>query len=551
MRDPEMMPAPGRGMLAPLLLIVALASAAHLAFSSLGFNTTDDGFVLAMSRRLIDGQVPHRDFISIRPVGSALLHVPVVLFGGASTLWIGRWVAWCELAIASWLWVVLLDRLMHAGWSFRERALLTSVGFFLSSHTFPVMPWYTIDGMVLGTAGMVLASTPRSLARNAGFFLVGLAALCKQNFLALIPIALFFFQGYSSLRSWLASMAPLLLYAVYVLATGAARDAVAQLGSTTDVVRSGVLEFALNPFLWSGLVAGFVISRMTSQEAGAARWRTFGPALTCGLILVAAAAMIVTRFAYLRGGAFVIFGAASGMTLDRAWQYGVRDAGARAGALVLLVAWSGSVSLGYKSPALLSGALATYLLGGVLAPLRAGEGRKRSRGLQWAVAALAGLLGVEWGAARLVNIYCERPAWELVRPLDRVLAGASHLRTNPRTYALMADLSEAIRRTNGRTVAIVPDCTAYWVKAEQRNPLSISFVNSWELPTPGLYERIVRDLESLRGHGSILVNKIDAYRLAREGFIPLGNDEWFYPIVGHVRSNFRKIGETRWFEIYE
>src|ERR1051326_4030664 len=58
---------------------------AHLLFSWMGFTPTDEGFTLALSRRIIDGQVPHRDFILGAPFFSPLLHVPFVLFGGDYT----------------------------------------------------------------------------------------------------------------------------------------------------------------------------------------------------------------------------------------------------------------------------------------------------------------------------------------------------------------------------------------------------------------------------------------------------------------------------------
>src|SRR3989339_1658329 len=39
-----------------------------------GFNPSDDGVILAQSYRLINGEIPHKDFISIRPVFSGILH---------------------------------------------------------------------------------------------------------------------------------------------------------------------------------------------------------------------------------------------------------------------------------------------------------------------------------------------------------------------------------------------------------------------------------------------------------------------------------------------
>ena len=74
--------------LASFLVLVSLLS--HLSFSWMGFTPTDEGFTLAHSRRILDGQVPHRDFIIIRPFISPLLHVPEVFFGGDYTLWLSR-----------------------------------------------------------------------------------------------------------------------------------------------------------------------------------------------------------------------------------------------------------------------------------------------------------------------------------------------------------------------------------------------------------------------------------------------------------------------------
>lgn len=56
-----------------------------LLFSWIGFTPTEGGFTLVYSRRLLDGEVSHRDFIIIRPFPSPLMHAPVVYFGGRYT----------------------------------------------------------------------------------------------------------------------------------------------------------------------------------------------------------------------------------------------------------------------------------------------------------------------------------------------------------------------------------------------------------------------------------------------------------------------------------
>src|SRR6185436_6835443 len=119
------------------LALLALPLAAHLSFSQLGFNPTDDGFILAYSRRLLDGQIPHRDFISIRPVGSALLHAPELLFGGTHTFWISRLAVWFEFALIAWAWTRAVGRITGRPSTRAELLLGTLVAFVMSSFTFP------------------------------------------------------------------------------------------------------------------------------------------------------------------------------------------------------------------------------------------------------------------------------------------------------------------------------------------------------------------------------------------------------------------------------
>jgi len=94
-----------QGWIAALALLT-LAAGLHLGFSPLGFDPSGDGAVLAEGRRLLAGQIPHRDFISFRPAGSAFLHLPEVILGGDHALLISRASVWlaslaCNLASAT------------------------------------------------------------------------------------------------------------------------------------------------------------------------------------------------------------------------------------------------------------------------------------------------------------------------------------------------------------------------------------------------------------------------------------------------------------------
>lgn len=99
-----------RNVLVSVAFLLIVPTLAHLLFSWRGFAPVDDGFTLAYSRRILEGQVPHRDFVIIRPFVSPLLHTPFVLFGGDYTYWISRFFVWFQFACISWAWVCVMAK---------------------------------------------------------------------------------------------------------------------------------------------------------------------------------------------------------------------------------------------------------------------------------------------------------------------------------------------------------------------------------------------------------------------------------------------------------
>src|SRR6266498_2935031 len=62
--------------------VLGLTAWAVARVGRFGFHPTDQGFVLGQSWRLLHGEIPHRDLISARPLGSAALHVVDFLLPG-------------------------------------------------------------------------------------------------------------------------------------------------------------------------------------------------------------------------------------------------------------------------------------------------------------------------------------------------------------------------------------------------------------------------------------------------------------------------------------
>ena len=159
-----------------------------MRFSPFGFNPTDDGYILSQGRRLLSGAVPHRDLISPRPVGSALVHmvdfaVPLPLLEAARLVFVVEmaamsvFFAWLVFRLPPWRWGPLQGA-GAAGW------LLVNV------HVFPLMPWHTVDGLLLLAGGLVALEHGIDGRgwRRVAFLLLGASVLMKQSFV-LAPLA--------------------------------------------------------------------------------------------------------------------------------------------------------------------------------------------------------------------------------------------------------------------------------------------------------------------------------------------------------------------------
>lgn len=531
-----------------LLFLVVAPLTAHLAFSRFGFNPTDDGFVLAYSRRILTGQIPHLDFISIRPAGSALLHSPFVLFGGDYTFWISRLFVWFQLAAIAWAWTAIINRMFELRLSLPFRFLLGLLAFMFTAHTFPVMAWHTIDGLFLFSLGLLLCLQHRQSVRLTGYFLVGAACLCKQNFLLLAPLTLILLKDWRQWRYWLAAAAPASAYALVILLAGAMPDLMVQLGAQTDFLTAGVksyLTFDSGLYFLIGALAAYLLYGNLAGRA---------PVFFGSVIIVFAVAGFATGLypfswqVYLPGG-FSLFALASGIAAVLLVRERSLNDRTRAGILVLAMAWSASVSIGYQTPSLAAGPMA-LLLAGYLLSVPPIKGRTVAASVKGAVilAAMILLIVLLWGAARREIIYRDRSAPELTYTLDSVFPGTAKLLTNQNTHDFLADLRVAVSMAGGGQYAILPDMPGYWVQAGQPNPLSVDWTLFIEISRPELVARVNDELDARRGSMVVIMQKYRA-DIMRSTFAPVPED--YSEAYDHVLKNYQKVGETRFFEIYE
>jgi hypothetical protein len=534
------------------LILVPLI--AHFLFSSLGFNPTDDGFTLAYSRRIIEGQIPHRDFIIIRPFLSPLLHVPFVLLGGDYTFLFSRLFVWFQLACVSWIWIILLEkRFMQRPFHNFEKVCLALISFATSAHTFPVMAWHTIDGLFLISIGLLFCVTENSLSKFAGYLIIGLSYLCKQSFIFVAPLTIIILGDWRRIKLWLAILTPGVMYLLFLLCTNAIPDAFVQLLSHKD----SFLAINGSYFDWE-MMLGILIGTLSThliieKELIKTPFRKDLPEWV-GLLMLSVIPMIgisisliSDRYRLISYGIFgLVLGVVNHLFIKRLDKTNDQI---RIALIALLLAWSSSLSIGYNMPILASGQLLSVLLA-FSYPFFKDELEKHFNRPIYTVTlfGLTAIVLLFFGLARFHSIYREDVGLNLTENLDAVLPGGKGIRTNENTFSFLNDLREAARvsQTFGATYTILPDCAGWWVKSQETNPISIDWPQDTELSSTESVDRVVKELESMRKSNIIIVQKFEANKLAG-GFFPLGKG---YSVVNYVRDNFSLVYETPYFLLY-
>jgi hypothetical protein len=521
--------------------ILVLALVCHFSFSWMGFTPTDEGFTLAHSRRILEGQVPHRDFIIIRPFVSPLLHVPEVWLGGGYTFWISRLVVWFQFACLAAAWTIVCQRFNNRSFSVVGLLCSALICFAATVHTKHLTAWHTIDGLFLFFVGLSLCTQSRSGLKSIGYFVLGLAPLCKQGFVFVIPGVLLLLDDWRLVKYWLAALLPGFLYLGFLLVTGAFSDAIAQLTSHTEFVATAILTYAKPQVLISAGVGFCAAYLLKAADTNALKCWT---ALTILYFVPLIGTAVSLFFGHMISDAFFLFGLCLGVAF-----YEIvfdRDSSLihRGLWLALLAAWTASISGGYNSPALGAGPMLVAILSTIWRHF------SQRRVIQYSLPGICALVVGGFVIGRVQHIYRDQPAARLNQSIKDVMPGGKRIYTNPNTHAFLDDLRTAIAfvEQRHRKYAIIPDVAAYWVKSPQRNPFPAIWPQFDELRAPRLRDRYLKAMNARRSDTTVIVQKVAADNLAN-GFVSV--PDGYCEAVRFARQNFQQVHETKYFILYE
>jgi len=145
-----------------------------------GFNATDEGYLLSLGQRVLDGQMPYRDFFFLRTPLSIYIQAGLLaVFGDSYTILASRIVWLLQMLLAALLLSVVYHRYVSR---IETVALLLTT--FAASTLLMSFPWYNYDAAVFAIVAAVLVFRRRFMAAGVA---AALAMLCKQNYAALLP----------------------------------------------------------------------------------------------------------------------------------------------------------------------------------------------------------------------------------------------------------------------------------------------------------------------------------------------------------------------------
>lgn len=529
-----------------ILFVVLISAIIHVSYSWIGFSPTDEGYMLAGSRRILDGQIPYRDYLSLRPVGTHFLHAHLLFWASDRLIWWSRLISILQLAVSSWFWVRITEsflgsfQILHR-WSAAILGTLCSIGV----HT--MMPWNTSDGVFFISAGVLVHQVYHR--RFLGLALIGSSVLFRQNFVFAIPLVLLLLQKEFSARDWIAALLPGAAFMIYLLLTGGFGPALGQLTGRGGSLAT-VLLFPFYVYyvpIFQGLLAGGVGFFLLYHDRSALQR---GGLQLLGISSAYSSFLIPLDGAWGNTGWFL-----SAAVLGALAFVPKRSDFVRPVLLVIVLAIVSSISLGVVTPTFACCAIVPVWTG--LISRRALEIRIRPWAIHmvFLVALAIGARGFHGGriivhGGRDVTAPTEVRDRHFQHDLGDALRGGRGVFASRGTWEYLSELTAATDeiRARGRRYAVIPETAQFWVTSPQPNPLWSDWPIDGEIFAPEFSMRICRELDGLRGSGSIVVQKYFAESLPFRRK-PIGEGSSI--AVDYVRKSFRLVKETEYLEIYE
>lgn len=537
---------------AGVLALVAVLVFHLLGYVDLkGFNPSDDGVILAQSYRILQGQVPHRDFITIRPALSGLLHT-IHFFSPFPIVESGRIIVLIEIFVGAFVWAwVLCIIFLPGGGLVRSACLFSALGiiaFVLGLHSNFLFPWTTIDAIfftLLGFALILSGAVPdipnlrRTVLLAGGLFLTCLAMLCRQSFtimvlgIAALCAVVLIRSGRPQLLGIVlpVGLLPAILYLGMLVVTGAWGQFCIQMSGRNQLFAVGVMSYARNLIFSFGGGFHFLVALMAIYVGLKRNWRRLGNSRVdlaaerslLWKMIMAGYAVFAVLLPIVRPdtNGFEMFWGLGALVLAACLVMCCTFAQRTVLLFALVLSWTGSISIGANSPVLCIGLIATVILALAASCLVRWHPSfvRGAKGLSCCIA-LAGaavFLAPLEISRQLDRNYRDLPSSELTHDLGRLLPAFGQIRTNAWTYGYYQDLLRLYNTYSDMKdhLVVVPNNAILYPVLGTYNPFPLDWPQQEEFP--GLEAQVLARMAKVLGSEKIyvLIEKCNSKKLDR------------------------------------
>jgi hypothetical protein len=513
-----------------IAVAVLLVAAISYFISTLGYNPTDDGVVLSLARRLYSWQAPHKDFISIRPTGSGLLHLPELLLGGNYIFFVSRLVVCAQFACIALFSILLIQKASSFTASNFVKSIIFIIAFYLCMHTFALIAWTTIDGIFCIITGTYLSTFENKYVKQFGYGIAGFAVLCKQNFILLPFLLIILNRDYKNIGVWLFTILPMLVYGEMVFFSGSIKSALEQFSARTELYQVGIKAYALNPYLWIGFAFTQIVLWASKSEKFIVLKQLFFLLLPVALL-----GFLCFRNSY-RATFFLEFGVLASLIVIKIIQ---RSNEKWFLIFVLILAWSSSISLGNNSPGLASGIMWIALLS---------EIDFSKKWLSYVLCLSFICSSIAFIYLRTNFIYRDKNAKELSYRLNKVY-GFGAIKTNKNTAAAMNELNGICIRLKNNNYCVVADYAGFWAAHPNQNPINLDWVIRDEMPSELLHKKCWHSIVANKKIRYIITQKYYSEYLA-DSLVAIKSNDKQYDLIDSVQNHYIKKWEGKYFNVF-
>ena len=549
-----------------------------------GFNPSDDGVILAQSFRIFNGEIPHKDFISIRPVFSGILH-GIHLFSPLPLQISARWFIIFQYFAYSFIWVYLIFRVYKFKFpsTFLKILCFTALAYFsfLLSNIYNLYPWTTVDAIFISIIGIWifnkmfkpgLSSFKQSIFCAAGLFLFSLAGVTRQSFIIiafLFFILVFIFylkrKKYASLL-WILLLGslPITIYLFFLFYHNAFTLFIDQMTGRTELFQTGIKQFA-NSFINSWLLPihiiallGILYIKMKNKwlikvsENGFILRKQMAIVISFRILYILAT-FFISIFLFIRPEllfkcAFelfwinLIFTLAIILIIKPSKEITIMIV------FSLLLAWTSAISLGDNSPVFTTGILAANIIGLFFFINQQTEGvfkLRFSTKLYYAIIPGIILFFLLALFGQRKSNYRDLPSSQLNKELFSTNSDFGRIKTNINTYKYFVELNYVIDQLGGLNsirdhVVVVPNNSIFYPLYNSKNPFPLDWLQREEYIGSGefLHSKIKEVLS--KNEIYIIIDKFDSKKIAR-GFFEIEISGEKYNYIDIIKEKCEKI----------